>query len=161
MLMELRSAFDELDEDAAAKVVVLRGAGRAFSAGADLRWERATAPEEWVEMYRLGKKTFAKIETMGTPVIAAVHGYAPGGGLELALAADFIVCSDDALLGLPEIALSAEGAYRPAISKRLDATEGRSERPRQVRGGGPGVRRAEAAARASGEGRREGTAARW
>lgn len=120
MLMELRAAFEDLDNRPEVSVVVLRGAGRAFSAGADLNWSSSMSPEERVESNRLGQKTFARIDLMGTPVFAAVHGYALGGGLELALAADFIVCSDDARLGLPEITLSARPPYRPKITEEGD-----------------------------------------
>lgn len=121
MLMELRKGFDELDEREDVSVVVLRGAGdRAFSAGADLKWSESMTPKDRVESNRMGQKTFAKMERMGTPIFAAVHGYALGGGLELALAADFIVCSDDARLGLPEITLSARPPYRPKITEEGD-----------------------------------------
>jgi enoyl-CoA hydratase len=120
MLMELRAAFEDLDNRPEVSVVVLRGAGRAFSAGADLNWSDSLSPEERVESNRLGQKTFARIDLMSTPVFAAVHGYALGGGLELALAADFIVCSDDARLGLPEITLSARPPYRPKIAEEGD-----------------------------------------
>lgn len=120
MMKELRQAFDDLDEREDAVVVVLRGAGRAFSAGADLSWSEELTPKDRVEHNRIGQKTFARMEQMGTPVFAAVHGYALGGGLELALAADFIVCADDARLGLPEITLSAKDPYRPKIAEDGD-----------------------------------------
>ena len=120
MMMELSAALNDLEERRDASVVVLRGAGRAFSAGADLSWSEAMTPEDRVEHNRIGQKTFALMEQMGTPVFAAVHGYALGGGLELALAADFIVCSDDARLGLPEITLSAREPYRPKIAEDGD-----------------------------------------
>ncbi|MCK9485685.1 MAG: enoyl-CoA hydratase/isomerase family protein [Dehalococcoidia bacterium] len=120
MMIELRRAFAELDEDRDVKVVVLRGAGRAFCAGADLDWSESLGPEGRVESNRLGQKTFDMMERMETPVVAAVHGYALGGGLELALAADFIVCSDNAQMGLPEITLSADPPYRPKITEDGD-----------------------------------------
>lgn len=120
MMVELRRAVDELDEDRDAAVVVVRGAGRAFSAGADLSWSEAMTPKDRVEHNRIGQKTFTKIAQMQKPVVAAVHGYALGGGLELALAADFIVCADDAQLGLPEITLSAKDPYRPKIAEDGD-----------------------------------------
>lgn len=132
MMMELRAALDELDEREDASVVVLRGAGRAFSAGADLKWSESMTLADRVENNRIGQKTFARIDQMGTPVFAAVHGYALGGGLELALAADFIVCSDDAQLGLPEITLSARPPYRPKITE-----EGDPDQP-EVGGAAPG-----------------------
>jgi enoyl-CoA hydratase len=119
MMHELNDAFTKLDDNPAVRVVVLSGAGeRAFSAGADLDWSE--------------QMTFGKMEQMGKPVFAAVHGYALGGGLELALAADWIVCSSNAQLGLPEITLSAEKPYRPKI-----AEEGDPDQP-EYGGSGPG-----------------------
>lgn len=120
MMMELREAFRALDEDRAAKVIVLRGAGRAFCAGADLDWSAELGVEGRVESNRLGQKTFNAMEQMETPVIAAVHGYCLGGGLEFALAADFILCSSNAQLGLPEITLSADPPVRPKITEDGD-----------------------------------------
>ena len=120
MMMELRRAFAELDADPNAKVIVLRGAGRAFCAGADLNWSESLTAEGRVESNRLGQKTFNIMEQMETPIIAAVHGYALGGGLEFALAADFIVCADNAQVGLPEITLSARAPYRPKITEDGD-----------------------------------------
>lgn len=113
-MTELRTAFTEIDENPDAHVAVLRGAGeRAFCAGMDVAWSETLTPAERIEQGRLGEKTFALIERTSVPVIAAVHGYAVGGGLELALAADFIVCSDDAKMGLVEITLSARPPYQP------------------------------------------------
>ncbi len=117
MMNELREAFQDLDAREDVHVVILRGEGRAFSAGADLGWSESMGPKERVEHNRIGQKTFQMIEEMGTPVIAAVHGYCLGGALELVLATDFIVCSDDAQLGLPEITLSADPPYRPKITE--------------------------------------------
>ncbi len=69
---------------------------------------------------------------MGKPIFAAVHGYALGGGLELALAADWIVCSSNARMGFPEITLSADKPYRPKI-----AEDGDPDQP-EFGGSGPG-----------------------
>ena len=111
---ELRALFTAIDDDEDVCVAVLRGAGdRAFCAGMDVKWSEGLTPAERVEQGRLGEKTFSLIERTSVPVIAAVHGYAVGGGLELALAADFIVASDDAKLGLVEITLSARPPYQP------------------------------------------------
>jgi enoyl-CoA hydratase len=115
MLNELVSAMENLDQNPEAYVIVLRGAGRAFTAGADLDWSTDLTDAERVDSNRYGQKAFARIEMVSKPVIAAIHGYALGGGLELALAADFIVCSSNAKFGLPEITLSAREPYRPKI----------------------------------------------
>lgn len=132
MMRELGKALDELDDREDCYVVVLRGSGRAFCAGADLKWSEAMTPKDRVEHSRLGQKTFSRMQQMGTPVFAAIHGYALGGGLELALWADFIVCSEDARLGFPEITLSAREPYRPKI-----AEDGDPDQP-EFGGSGPG-----------------------
>lgn len=113
-LHELRRVFTEIDDDEDVCVAVLRGAGeRAFCAGMDVGWSEQLTKKERIEQGRLGEKTFAMMERLSIPVIAAVHGYAVGGGLELALGADFIVCSDNAKMGLVEITLSARPPYQP------------------------------------------------
>ncbi|GLY70392.1 enoyl-CoA hydratase/isomerase family protein [Amycolatopsis taiwanensis] len=118
---ELRQVFTEIDDDEDVCVAVLRGAGeRAFCAGMDLDWSESLTRKDRIEQGRLGEKTFAMMERLSIPVIAAVHGYAVGGGLELALAADFIVCSDNAKMGLVEITLSAKPPYQP---KFMDGKE--------------------------------------
>jgi enoyl-CoA hydratase len=120
-LRELRQVFTRIDDDEDVCVVVLRGAGeRAFCAGMDLAWSESLTKKDRIEQGRLGEKTFAMMERLSIPVIAAVHGYAVGGGLELALAADFIVCSDDAKMGLVEITLSARPPYRPKMTEDGD-----------------------------------------
>lgn len=120
MMMELRRAFTDLDGRDDVGVVILRGHGRAFCAGADLGWSEVMTPKDRVEQGRLGQKTFGMMDEMGKPVVAAVHGYVLGGGLELALGADFIVAADDVQLGLPEITLSAQPPYRPKMTEDGD-----------------------------------------
>ena len=123
-MTELRQFCTEVDDDEGICVVVLRGAGeRAFCAGMDLGWSAELTKKERVEQGRLGEKTFAMLERLSIPVIAAVHGYAIGGGLELALAADFIVCSANAKLGLVEITLSARPPYRPKMTEDGDPNQ--------------------------------------
>jgi enoyl-CoA hydratase len=120
MMMELRQAFRTLDEDVSAKVIVIKANGRAFCAGADLEWSAELGVEGRVESNRLGQRTFNTMEQMETPIIAAVHGYCLGGGLEFALAADFILASSNAQMGLPEITLSADPPVRPKITEDGD-----------------------------------------
>ncbi len=113
-LHELRQVFTEIDDDEDVCVAVLRGAGeRAFCAGMDLDWSEGLTKKDRIEQGRLGDKTFAIMSRLSIPVFAAVHGYAVGGGLELALGADFIVAHENAKLGLVEITLSARPPYQP------------------------------------------------
>jgi enoyl-CoA hydratase len=132
MMQELRTACRDLDDREDVHVVVLQGEGRAFCAGMDLKWSESVTNKDRVECARLGQKTFACLEQMSTPVFAAIHGYTLGGGLELALHADFIVCSANVRLGLPEITLSAEPPYRPKATE-----DGDPDQP-EFGGSGPG-----------------------
>lgn len=121
MLAELDDALVKLDGDTDVKAVVLAGAGeRAFCAGADLDWSERMTGADRVESSRTAQKTLEKMARLGKPIFAAVHGYALGGGLELALAADWIVASSNAKLGFPEITLSADKPYRPKIAEDGD-----------------------------------------
>ena len=105
-LAELRDRLAELAEDSAARAVVLTGAGeRAFVAGADIKamseMDVGTA-QAWGE---LGHETAVLLETMPKPTIAAVNGFALGGGCELALACDIRYASTAAKLGQPEVTI--------------------------------------------------------
>ncbi len=102
----LESALRDLEQDAAVKVVVITGVGeKAFVAGGDIKEMAAMAPLAARAFARKGQQMIETIEKMHKPVIAAVNGYALGGGLELALACDFIYASEKAKLGLPEVTL--------------------------------------------------------
>jgi len=98
---QLGRLFAELGEDDTVHFVVLTGAGEAFTAGGDIAGFLQASPEE---LSRLAWNVAAP-ERCPKPVIAAIRGYCLGVGLELALACDFRVCSEDAELGLPEVGL--------------------------------------------------------
>jgi enoyl-CoA hydratase/carnithine racemase len=103
---ELIGAAESLAGDDSVWAVILRGAGdRAFCSGADLRARRDFTPEQWAEQRALFRHMFAKLRSVPQPMIAAVHGFALGGGTELAMLADFIVAADDAVFGLTEVSL--------------------------------------------------------
>jgi dehydration protein DpgD len=121
---ELRAVWDDVEADDDVRVAVLTGAGdRAFSVGQDLT-ERArlqaegAAPTTFGSRGQPGWPRLTERFTMTTPVIARVHGYALGGGFELALACDLIIASEQAVFGLPEAGLGlvpgAGGAFRLA-----------------------------------------------
>lgn len=102
----LEYALHNLEQDTTVKVIVITGAGeKAFVAGGDIKEMAAMAPQAALAFARKGQQMIRTIEKMHKPVIAAVNGYALGGGLELALACDFIYASEKAKLGLPEVTL--------------------------------------------------------
>ncbi len=106
VIAELECAFYELDLDAAVKAIVLTGAGeKAFVAGADIKEMSELSSFEAHDFARRGQRLVQLINRMRKPVIAAVNGYALGGGLELALACDFIYASEKAKFGFPEVGL--------------------------------------------------------
>ena len=105
-LTELRDGLRELRDDDAARVVVLTGAGaKAFVAGADIKYMSGLGVEQAKAWGALGHEAGRLLETMPKPTIAAVNGFALGGGCELALACDIRYASTNAKLGQPEINL--------------------------------------------------------
>jgi enoyl-CoA hydratase len=105
-LTELRDRLRELADDESARVVVLTGAGdRAFVAGADIKYMGGLGPEEAKEWGALGHEAARLLEEMPKPTIAAINGFALGGGCELALGCDLRYASSKARLGQPEIDL--------------------------------------------------------
>ena len=106
VVAELECALYELDLDDAVKVVVITGAGeKAFVAGADIKEMSEISSFEAHDFARRGQRLMLLINRMRKPVIAAVNGYALGGGLELALACDIIYASEKARFGFPEVGL--------------------------------------------------------
>jgi enoyl-CoA hydratase len=106
LLGELACALYQLEYDTAVKAIVLTGAGeKAFVAGADIKEMAAMSSHEAHRFALKGQHVMMAMEKMKTPVIGAVNGFALGGGLELALACDFIYASTRAKLGFPEVTL--------------------------------------------------------
>lgn len=104
-LRELDDCFTKLDKDETVDVVIITGAGRSFVAGADIKEMSSLSMLEGQEFGKLGLDVFRKIETLSKPVIAAVNGFALGGGCELSMACDFRIASTKALFGQPEVGL--------------------------------------------------------
>lgn len=112
-IKELHQAFADAELDDAVKVVILTGSGeKAFVAGADISEFSEFSEEQGKELAAEGQRLlFDFVANFSKPVIAAVNGFALGGGLELALAAHFRVASDNAKMGLPEVSLGVIPGY--------------------------------------------------
>ncbi|WP_456424122.1 enoyl-CoA hydratase/isomerase family protein [Lutibacter sp.] len=110
---ELHTAFKALDVNSKIKVIIITGSGeKAFVAGADISEFSDYTTEEGAELARNGQELlFNFVQNLNTPVIAAVNGFALGGGLELAMAAHFRVASTNAKMGLPEVSLGVIPGY--------------------------------------------------
>jgi enoyl-CoA hydratase len=103
---ELDQMFDELAANDAVKVVIVTGSGeKSFVAGADIIEMKAKTAIEGRQWGQLAQAVFSKIENLAKPVIAAVNGYALGGGCELAMACDIRIASEKAKFGQPEVSL--------------------------------------------------------
>ncbi|WP_372754873.1 enoyl-CoA hydratase/isomerase family protein [Mariniflexile sp.] len=110
---ELHNAFKKADNDKSTKVIIVTGSGeKAFVAGADISEFADFSEEEGKQLALKGQTIlFDFVENLSTPVIAAVNGFALGGGLELAMACHFRVASDNAKMGLPEVSLGVIPGY--------------------------------------------------
>ena len=112
-IQELHDAFEEADHDRRTKVIIVTGSGeKAFVAGADISEFAHFNVKKGKKLAKKGQELlFDFVENLSTPVIAAVNGFALGGGLELAMAAHFRIASDNAKMGLPEVSLGVIPGY--------------------------------------------------
>ncbi len=112
-ITELHHAFDQANKDIDTKVIIVTGSGeKAFVAGADISEFANFTVENGGKLAALGQEMlFDFVQNLQTPVIAAVNGFALGGGLELAMAAHFRIASDNAKMGLPEVSLGVIPGY--------------------------------------------------
>ena len=109
---ELNKALDEVKNNAAIKSVIITGAGpKAFVAGADISEFGGLNKEEAMAMAKKGQDTFARIENSDKPIVAAVNGFALGGGCELAMSCHFRIASENAKFGQPEVNLGLIPGY--------------------------------------------------
>ncbi|MGG1677633.1 enoyl-CoA hydratase [Neobacillus sp. NRS-1170] len=106
LLRELSAVLDEIEPNREIRVVVIHGEGRFFSAGADIKeFTTVTSSEDFSKLGQFGQDLFDRMEKFPKPIIAAIHGAALGGGLELAMACHIRYVSETAKLGLPELQL--------------------------------------------------------
>lgn len=131
MLQELSEALDKIEKDNNIRCVIITGEGKkAFSAGADITELQKLTHETAAEFSRKGQQVFSQVEALSKPVVAAINGYALGGGLELALACDFTLASDRAELGFPEMKLGIIPGW--GGTQRLAWTVGVAEAKRLI-----------------------------
>jgi enoyl-CoA hydratase len=135
-MAELEAAFSRYGADESVRAVIVTGTGeKAFVAGADIsELARETGATGHRTALR-GQALFRRIETLGKPVIAAIHGFALGGGLELALACHVRIASPSAKLGLPEVTLGAIPGY--GGTQRLSRIVGRGRALEMILTGDP------------------------
>ena len=125
LLKELSLAIDNLDLDNTIRVIILTGQGnKAFAAGADIKEMHGMTKEDAFKYSKLGSEIFYKIETLNKPVIAAINGYALGGGCELAMSCHIRYATSNAVLGQPEVKLGLITGFGGSqrITKNLSQT---------------------------------------
>ena len=125
-LLEIKNVFETLAESRDVKAIILTGSGeKAFVAGADIAFMQTLGAIEGYEFALLGQETFMAIERSPKPVIAAVNGFALGGGNEIAMACDLRIASDTAKFGQPEINLGIIPGF--AGTQRLSRLVGKTK----------------------------------
>ena len=122
VLDELNTLLDEVRANKDLRVAILTGEGRSFVAGADIKEMSTLSAIEGKEFGNKGLSVFRKLETLPIPVIAAINGFALGGGCELAMSCDFRIASDKALFGQPEVGLGITPGF--AGTQRLQRLVG-------------------------------------
>lgn len=126
VLDELDKAIDAVKENYKIRALVITGAGKkAFVAGADIKELSTLDPASGEKLSKRGQEIFQKVEDLTIPVVAAVNGYALGGGCELALACHLRIASEKAVLGLPEVSLGLIPGY--GGTQRLAKLAGRAK----------------------------------
>jgi enoyl-CoA hydratase len=122
VLEELNEALSNIEKDDEVFVLIITGEGKAFVAGADITEMKNMTPEEARKFAKLGLEVFRKIELLEKPVIAAVNGFALGGGCELAMSCDIRIAGDKAKFGQPEVGLGITPGF--AGTQRLSRLVG-------------------------------------
>src|SRR5438132_11838837 len=133
---ELRRAMLDLQRDASARAIIVTGAGsKSFVAGADINELALLSPTAGRDHALTGQHVFDVVENLGKPVIAAINGFALGGGCELAMACTLRIAADTARLGQPEVALGLIPGY--AGTQRLSRLVGKGRALEMMLTGAP------------------------
>jgi len=111
VLTELEDAFSAFEKDDDVRTIIITGKGKAFVAGADIAQLHRFDGQEGRDLSRYGQRVYAQIEALRKPVIAAVNGFALGGGCELAMSCDIRIASEKAKFGQPEVNLGIIPGY--------------------------------------------------
>ena len=136
VVLELQDAFERIADDTAMRAAIVTGAGdKAFVAGADINELAALSAVEVREYALRGQRAFRPLETCGKPTVAAVNGFALGGGLELAMACTVRFASENARLGQPEVKLGIIPGY--GGTQRLPRLVGRGRALEMLLSGEP------------------------
>ncbi|MDY0405413.1 enoyl-CoA hydratase [Virgibacillus sp. 179-BFC.A HS] len=136
MLNELADRLDKIEKDQTIKVVLIKGEGRFFCAGADIKeFTALQQASDFEELSKQGQRLFDRMENFSVPIIAAIHGAALGGGLEMAMACHIRYASENAKLGLPEMNLGIIPGF--AGSQRLPRYVGNAKAYEMILSGAP------------------------
>jgi len=108
---EMNSMLDEIEKKDSLRALIITGAGKAFVAGADIAEMSNFNSKEGKSFSETGQRTFDRFEKLSIPVIAAINGFALGGGMELTMACDFRIASKNAKMGQPEVNLGLIPGY--------------------------------------------------
>lgn len=114
-LAELDAVVDSLSADASVRAIVFTGEGKGFIAGADIREMSTLTAEQGRAFGALGQRVFRKVELMTKPTIAAVNGFALGGGCEFAMSCDIRIASEKAKFGQPEVTLGITPGFSGTV----------------------------------------------
>ncbi|HEX6594580.1 MAG TPA: enoyl-CoA hydratase [Bacillota bacterium] len=136
LIKDLDQKLDELEQEQTVKAIVLKGDGRFFSAGADIKeFTSLQNASDYQSLSEKGQQVFDRIEHFSVPIIAAIHGAALGGGLELAMACHIRTVTKEAKLGLPELNLGIIPGF--AGTQRLPRYVGRAKAYEMILSGTP------------------------
>ena len=135
VLEELGQVLDEIEADRSIRVVIFTGEGRAFVAGADIAQMRDFTPMQSRELALMGSEVMKRIDVLEAVTIAAINGFALGGGCELALSCDIRIASEKASFGQPEVALGITPGF--SGTQRLPRVVGQAKAKEMILTGDP------------------------